>query len=73
MTAKQYNRSKNVLTQEMQRVGEILYQHALNKEMGLSSDNGPLIQKTYKDLLEVLERIRKLEKDFWGKVLADVE
>jgi hypothetical protein len=72
MTAEQHNGLRNVPIKEMQRIGDILCSHAQNKEKGLTSDDSPLIQKTYKDLLEVRDRFRTLEKDFWGKVLANV-
>jgi hypothetical protein len=67
MTSEEYLKKSNMLRQEMDRIRDILDRHAKHKDCGVSSDDAPLITKTLKEQTDVLERIKKLEKEFWGQ------
>lgn len=66
MTSEEYLKQSNVFRREMERIRDILDQHAKNKDLGISSDDAPLITKTLSEQVDALERIQNLEREFWG-------
>ena len=55
----------------MKRIIEILDQHANHKNLGIASDDAPLITKIPNDLANVLERFENLDIEFCGTGLCD--
>jgi hypothetical protein len=39
---------------------------------GLAQDESPLIQKTWCELVDVAERFKALDREYWGDTLASV-
>jgi hypothetical protein len=55
---------------EMRRIRQILDRHAYAKDLGMTTDSAPLIQKAYRELESVVERLKKLDHEFWGSTLS---
>jgi hypothetical protein len=73
MNAYQYVGRSNVLGLEMFRIRIILDNHAYAKALGVITDDSPLIQKTYRDLENVVQEFKTLNKEFWGYALPGEE
>jgi len=71
MTTEDYLSGANTLAKEMERVRNLLDQHAINKPFGAANSYiPPPVRKAYSDLENIVERIKALERAFWGDKVA---
>jgi hypothetical protein len=66
MTPQDYIGRSAALETEFRRIRGILDRHAYAKELGVTTDDAPLIQKTFSELECVSKRVLDLERQFWG-------
>jgi hypothetical protein len=72
MTKHQYLLQSNHLAQEMRRIRAILDHHAEVKTVcAVASHEAAHIKKTHADLESVMDRIKALEREFWGTTLEN--